>query len=694
MIITRRATVPAAVAVLLAGGFTALALSSAAAATPAGGYAAVTPTRLLDTRSGIGAPKAAVHGLSSIALQVGGRAGVPASGVSAVVLNVTVTSPASVGFVTAYADGAQLPTASNVNFVRGQTVPNLVVAPVGADGKVRLYNGSAGTVQLVADVSGYYLAGSPFAQGGFGAVTPVRRLDTRNGIGAPKAAVGGLKSVAFTVTGSGVPSQVSAVVLNVTAVSPTATGFVTAYGDNGTAAGPAPPSASNLNILGGQTVANLVVAPVGADGKVRLYNGSPGTVQLIADVSGYYTFGDPVQSGGLGSLTPARLLDTRVGTGATKAAVHAGSSVAFTVDGAGGVPLTHVSAVVLNVTAVSPTANGYVTAYADGASRPGVSNLNFPRGVTVPNLVLAPVGTDGKVRLYNGSSGTVQLIADVSGYVLNTPLTVPAVSTSRYVRNISGAASDVATMTAEGQLDAASGSKLVLLDIGAQLNNKTGVELSVVDTIVTYPQLVIALQAYLDGLGSVSGVTVAIGTSNDAQDWTTYPAAARGGDWASKVINLLNAGPGVTVVGADDIESGFGTSKVSDALGWEAAYLKATTGPLIFNGSANGCPSAYGANGACGASWTQAQYYALAGGGNTSRIHALPQIYNSAQAAQWANIDRVGGRGILFLGALTEHASVSSQFRPSEGWAAMYHGLSTLFSTPSVPAVTDLQVDD
>ena len=59
--------------------------------------------------------------------------------------------------MTAYADGAARPTASNLNFVPGQTVPNLVVVPVGANGKVDLYNGSGGTVQLVADVEGYDL---------------------------------------------------------------------------------------------------------------------------------------------------------------------------------------------------------------------------------------------------------------------------------------------------------------------------------------------------------------------------------------------------------------------------------------------------------------------------------------------------------------------------------------------------------
>jgi len=65
--------------------------------------------------------------------------------------------PAPRHHLTAYHDGTSRPVASNLNFVAGQTVPNLVVVPVGADGKIRLYNGSADTTQIIADIAGYYL---------------------------------------------------------------------------------------------------------------------------------------------------------------------------------------------------------------------------------------------------------------------------------------------------------------------------------------------------------------------------------------------------------------------------------------------------------------------------------------------------------------------------------------------------------
>src|SRR5206468_2495338 len=98
--------------------------------------ATVTPARILDTRNGTGGVNGAVGGAQSISVQATGVGGIPATGVSAVVLNVTVVTPTSGGYLTVYPAGAALPLASNLNFAATQTVPNLVVAKVGAGGKV------------------------------------------------------------------------------------------------------------------------------------------------------------------------------------------------------------------------------------------------------------------------------------------------------------------------------------------------------------------------------------------------------------------------------------------------------------------------------------------------------------------------------------------------------------------------------
>ena len=388
---------------------------AAAALAPSvpGAFVAVAPQRLLDTRKGVGGSGPVVKS-GTVHLQVTGRGGVPATGVSAVVMNVTVTAPSGSGYITAYPDGTSLPTASNLNFVKGQTVPNLVTVKVGTNGKVALRNGSGGTVQLIADVAGYYLDGAPSVPGAFVAVAPQRLLDTRKGVGGSGPVVKS-GTVHLQVTGrGGVPATgVSAVVMNVTVTAPSGSGYITAYPD-----GTSLPTASNLNFVKGQTVPNLVTVKVGTNGKVALRNGSGGTVQLIADVAGYYLDGAPSVPGAFVAVAPQRLLDTRKGVGGSGPVVKSGT-VHLQVTGRGGVPATGVSAVVMNVTVTAPSGSGYITAYPDGTSLPTASNLNFVKGQTVPNLVTVKVGTNGKVALRNGSGGTVQLIADVAGYYLD-----------------------------------------------------------------------------------------------------------------------------------------------------------------------------------------------------------------------------------------------------------------------------------
>ncbi|MBC9728021.1 N-acetylmuramoyl-L-alanine amidase [Streptomyces sp. TRM68367] len=66
----------------------------------------------------------------------------------------TATGGTSSSYVTVYPDGATRPTASNLNFSAGETIPNLVVVPV-VNGKVDFYN-NAGSVNLIADITGYY----------------------------------------------------------------------------------------------------------------------------------------------------------------------------------------------------------------------------------------------------------------------------------------------------------------------------------------------------------------------------------------------------------------------------------------------------------------------------------------------------------------------------------------------------------
>ena len=339
-------------------------------------------------------------------VKVTGRNGVPLSGVGAVSLNVTVTGPEAGGYVTVFPCGGR-PDASSLNFVAGQTVPNAVIAPVSAQGEVCFYSNAK--THLIADVNGYFPAGS-----GFTPVSPVRVFDTRAGAAqglraVPKVKIGGSNELRVKLTdlpGYVPGAGVGAVSLNVTVTGPDADGYVTVYPCGGR------PDASSLNYVANQTVPNAVIAPVSPDGEVCFY--STANVDLIADVNGYFP-----SASGFAPVSPVRVFDTRSGAAqgvrsVTKTKVGGANERRVRLaDLPGLVPAAGVGAVSLNVTVTGPDADGYVTVYTCGG-RPVVSSLNYVAGQTVPNAVIAPVSGSGEVCFY--SDANVDLIADVNGY--------------------------------------------------------------------------------------------------------------------------------------------------------------------------------------------------------------------------------------------------------------------------------------
>jgi hypothetical protein len=390
-----------------------------------GAFVPVSPVRLLDTRSGIGTQgvKARV-GQNTILLNVSGITGNPSVQPTAVVLNVTVVDPTRSTYVVVYPNSGGLPATSNLNASAGETVANQVTVQVGLDGDVDFYN-AHGQTDLVADLAGYYTldkAASNYVPDG-----PRRILDTRSGTGGVKGPVGPAQSVGLQVTGvQGVPSSgVTAVVMNVTVTAPTKSGFLTVYPD-----GTKVPATSSIDFTAGETRPNLVTVQVGADGKVDFYNDT-GDVQVIADLAGYYIAGHPQAGGVFQSVGPTRILDTRNGTGGIDKPLGPQQSISLLVagnTGNNGVPPSGATAVVLNVTVVSPTETSFLTVYPDGESVPTASNLNFTPDETASNLVIVPLGADGKVDFYN-NAGSTQVVADVFGYInAGSDLRVPALS--------------------------------------------------------------------------------------------------------------------------------------------------------------------------------------------------------------------------------------------------------------------------
>lgn len=316
-------------------------------------------------------------------------------------------------------------------------------------------------------------------------------------------------------------------------------------------------------------------------------------------------------------------------------------------------------------------------------------------------------------------------------------------STSHYIRNLHNYDASLDTLTAQQQADEdyaamkdagcadaaaarqSRGPQVTVLHIGAQSIrgglsvDSPGVALSGLDPAVrlTYDGLVHALTGYIGGYlgcqGSGPKVTIGVATNNDG-DWNgDYKATARGIDWARKVVDPLAAAAAsldpsashLTVAGAFDVEGGFASS-VGQALEFIRSYVATkTSAPLIFTGSADGCPTdhsgtdvpcQFGSDG-----WTQDVYRQLAYGAAPGHVLALPQIYNVEQALQWTRIDELDrSHPIQFIGTLTEYAACAAadqtcvSLTPRQAVTAFRAALADNgFWTGPLASTTDLRAD-
>ncbi|WP_284576941.1 hypothetical protein [Streptomyces sp. 2P-4] len=379
-------------------------------------FTAHAPTRLLDTRDGTGAAKAKVAGRSSARVKAAGNARIPA-GATAVALNVTVTNTVEAGYVTAFAGkGARRPDTSNLNYAPGQTVPNLVIVPVGDDGHVELFNGGWAPVDLIADVTGYFTRS---AAAGYTPLAPARLVDTREGLGTAQGQVPGQGAFTVAAAGAGkVPKGATAVALNVTATNPAEAGHLTVF-----PSGQSAPSTSSVNFTAGQTVANAVVVPVGADGKISVRNGSWKGADVVVDVVGYYS---PDSRAAYRPFHPFRLADTREDSRhRPRGPVPARDYLPLPFTGESPVPP---AGWVLNTTVTNTTEAGHLSVapdpntwadYQKGIAakpeRPLSSSLNWGAGMTVPNLVQTPAGPGAVIDFWNQGWQPVDVIVDCLG---------------------------------------------------------------------------------------------------------------------------------------------------------------------------------------------------------------------------------------------------------------------------------------
>ncbi len=247
---------------------------------------------------------------------------------------------------------------------------------------------------------------------------PNKLDDARHAVEAQQAGesqregrVGAGSTTTLQVTGrGGVAGDADAVIANVTAVNPSANAFLTVFPCDEDQ-----PGASNLNAAAGANVNNLVLAKVSTAGTICVF--SSAETHLLVDVAAYVPAG-----GGLLSIVPARLLETRVGSetvdGQSELAspVAADSITELQVAGRGGVD-DDATGAVLNVAAIRPEDRGFITAYPCDEDRPQASNVNFAAGAIVSNAVVVKLSSSGEVCLYT-NAGT-DLAVDVVGYSID-----------------------------------------------------------------------------------------------------------------------------------------------------------------------------------------------------------------------------------------------------------------------------------
>jgi hypothetical protein len=374
-------------------------------------YVPLTPARILDTRNGTGlSGPSGSH--SARTFQVTGQGGVPAHA-TAVTGNLTVTGQTSKGFLFLGPNATNDPTSSTLNFPVGDDRANGVTVALGAGGtlSVTFVAPNPGpTAHVLFDVTGYFV---PNASGAtYLALTPTRLLDTRNGTGLSGPSSSHAART-FQVTGPVVPGDAIAVTGNVTVTGQTSSGYLF-LGPNATNN----PTSSTLNFPVGDDRANGVTVALGAGGSLSVtFVASAGaaSAHVIFDVTGYFT---PSPSGArYVPLTPARILDTRNGTGLTgPSGSH--SARTFGASGTGGV-LPGAVAVTGNLTVTGQTSNGYLFLGPIATNNPTSSTLNFPVGDDRANGVTVALGAGGtlSVTFVAPNPGpTAHVIFDVTGY--------------------------------------------------------------------------------------------------------------------------------------------------------------------------------------------------------------------------------------------------------------------------------------
>lgn len=388
----------------------------------AAAFVPTAPTRLLDTRPERAAGPAALNGAFSSGevreLTVAGVAPVPANGVVAVALNVTMVAPEQPGYVQLMPTGrADAGSYSNVNAdAAGQARANFAIVPLGDGGRISIYYKGGGHVLI--DLVGYY-AGTDgaVAAGRLQRIAPERAADTRVGPDAAPLRSGATRTVPLPATVD--RNRAGAVIVNITATNATAPGYVQAFP---TGRDDLLGTTSTVNFTPGTNVANTAIVPLGGPSAtiqvVAGFGNAPADagVDVVVDVVGYITSaGAPAATEGrFVTLAPGRAFDTRDQPGRPledAEQVHVQAA---------GVPLS-ATALVWNVVVAGAQRTGFAKGWATQSAPPSTSIVNWVAGETRgAAAIVALSGGRTTFLLDDGSANrpgpVAHLIVDMFGY--------------------------------------------------------------------------------------------------------------------------------------------------------------------------------------------------------------------------------------------------------------------------------------
>ncbi|MFD7159036.1 RHS repeat-associated core domain-containing protein [Kribbella sp. NPDC059898] len=223
-------------------------------------------------------------------------------------------------------------------------------------------------------------------------------------VNAASVAAGGV--VTATVTGAnGIPAaaQVSAVVVQMSAIGVSAAGWVQTY-----AAGTTRPSDSTTSFVTGRYTATYDVVPVSASGQISVYSSAASTVYVR--VRGYYTSASATAAGATFVPLPPTTVVNNV-------SLATNGTYTYTFAGANGIPATgNVAAVALSVVASAATAAGFLRTYPADAAAPADASVYYPVTVNQGNYETVKLSASGQVTF--AATGATHLFVRLRGYYL------------------------------------------------------------------------------------------------------------------------------------------------------------------------------------------------------------------------------------------------------------------------------------